>query len=156
MSGTKPSKLGRSSKGEVNCNPSISAISSQTTGSRKSKMLSMPTSSDRTTATDLTHHHKPTIDKAEIYNALYSLNTGIQQFINSVNYLDQAGLDLPFLNGYRILADEIRSAINFSTTEAMSVIELANYRKLESERSRSLLSAAESPNLATRSVDSEA
>jgi hypothetical protein len=104
----------------------------------------------------LTHHHKPTIDKAEIYNALYSLNTGIQQFINSVNYLDQAGLDLPFLNGYRILADEIRSAINFSTTEAMSVIELANYRKLESERSRSLLSAAESPNLATRSVDSEA
>jgi hypothetical protein len=53
-----------------------------------------------------------------------------------LDFLDRAGLGIPFLNGYRILADEIRSAINFSTTEAMTVIELLDYQKLESLRSR--------------------
>src|SRR5580765_3251682 len=134
MSDGKSSKFGHSSKATRPPSPSTSATSSQIMASRKSKMLSMPTSSVRTIATRLTHHDKPTINKADIYNALYSLNIGIQQFINSVNYLDQAGLDLPFLNGYRILADEIRSAINFSTTEAMSAIELRDYTELEKER----------------------
>jgi hypothetical protein len=30
--------------------------------------------------------------------------------------LDTSGLGLPFLNGYRILADQIRSAVNISAT----------------------------------------
>ena len=71
---------------------------------------------------------QPTIKKTEIYEALYGLNAGIQQFLNSLDFLDRAGLGIPFLNGYRILADEIRSAINYSTTEAMTVIELLDYR----------------------------
>jgi hypothetical protein len=50
--------------------------------------------------------------------------------------LDTSGLDLPFLNGYRILANEIRSAVNFSATEAMTAIELRDYEELESQRSK--------------------
>jgi hypothetical protein len=79
---------------------------------------------------------QPTIKKTEIYEALYGLNAGIQQFLNSLDFLDRAGLGIPFLNGYRILADEIRSAINFSTTDAMAVIELLDYQQLETLRSR--------------------
>ena len=79
---------------------------------------------------------QPTIKKTEIYEALYGLNAGIQQFLNSLDFLDKAGLGIPFLNGYRILADEIRSAINYSTTEAMTVIELLDYQQLETLRSR--------------------
>jgi hypothetical protein len=74
---------------------------------------------------------QPTIKKIEIYEALYGLNAGIQQFLNSLDFLDRSGLGIPFLNGYRILADEIRSAVNFSTTEAMTVIELLDYEQLE-------------------------
>lgn len=79
---------------------------------------------------------EPKIKKIEIYEALYGLNAGIQQFLNSLDFLDRSGLGIPFLNGYRILADEIRSAINFSTTEAMTVIELLDYEQLENLRSR--------------------
>lgn len=79
---------------------------------------------------------RQTIKKVEIYEALYGLNAGIQQFLNSLNFLDGAGLGLPFLNGYRILADEIRSAINFSTAEAMAVLELYDYEELELQRSK--------------------
>jgi hypothetical protein len=79
---------------------------------------------------------QPTIKKIEIYEALYGLNAGIQQFLDSLDFLDRSGLGIPFLNGYRILADEIRSAINFSTTEAMTVIELLDYQQLENLRSR--------------------
>jgi hypothetical protein len=79
---------------------------------------------------------QPTIKKTEIYEALYGLNAGIQQFLNSLDFLDRAGLGIPFLNGYRILADEIRSAVNYSTTEAMTVIELLDYQQLETLRSR--------------------
>jgi hypothetical protein len=77
---------------------------------------------------------QPKIKKIEIYEALYGLNAGIQQFLNSLDFLDRSGLGLPFLNGYRILADEIRSAINFSTTEAMTTIELLDYEQLENLR----------------------
>ena len=79
---------------------------------------------------------QPKIQKIEVYEALYGLNAGIQQFLNSLDFLDRSGLGIPFLNGYRILADEIRSAINFSTTEAMTVIELLDYEQLENLRSR--------------------
>ena len=79
---------------------------------------------------------QPKIKKIEVYEALYGLNAGVQQFLNSLDFLDRSGLGIPFLNGYRILADEIRSAINFSTTEAMSVIELLDYEQLENLRSR--------------------
>ena len=76
----------------------------------------------------------PNVNKTEIYEVLHALNAGIQQFINSLDFLDTSGLDLPFLNGYRILANEIRSAVNFSTTEAMTAIELRDYRDLEKQR----------------------
>src|ERR1051326_744961 len=79
---------------------------------------------------------QPTIKKIEIYEALYGLNAGIQQFLDSLDFLDRSGLGIPFLNGYRILADEIRSAINFSTTEAMTVVELLDYEQLENLRAR--------------------
>lgn len=78
---------------------------------------------------------QPQVKKTEVYEALYGLNAGIQQFLTSLDFLDSAGLGLPFLNGYRILADEIRSAINFSTTEVLTVIELRDYEELENRRS---------------------
>jgi hypothetical protein len=78
---------------------------------------------------------QPQAQKTEVYEALYGLNAGIQQFMNSLDFLDKAGLGLPFLNGYRVLADEIRSAINFSTAEVMAVIELRDYEELETLRS---------------------
>lgn len=76
----------------------------------------------------------PSVNKAEVYEALHGLNAGIQQFINSLDFLDTSGLDLPFLNGYRILANQIRSAVNFSATEAMTAIELRDYKDLEKQR----------------------
>ena len=79
---------------------------------------------------------QPKIKKIEIYEALYGLNAGIQQFLNSLDFLDRAGLGIPFLNGYQILADEIRSAVNFSTAEAMTVVELMDYQQLENLRTR--------------------
>jgi hypothetical protein len=79
---------------------------------------------------------QPKIKKIEIYEALYGLNAGIQQFLDSLDFLDRAGLGIPFVNGYRILADEIRSAVNFSTTEAMAVVELLDYQQLENLRAR--------------------
>jgi hypothetical protein len=41
------------------------------------------------------------VKKIEIYEALYGLNAGIEQFLNSLDFLERAGLGLPFLNGYR-------------------------------------------------------
>jgi hypothetical protein len=76
------------------------------------------------------------VTKTEVYEALYGLNAGIQQFLNSLDFLDRAGLGLPFLNGYRILADEIRSAINFSTAETMTAIELRDYEALKRKRTK--------------------
>jgi hypothetical protein len=105
-------------------------------GTKKYRTLSMPTTNARTPAPKQAVSDQPKISKTEVYEALYGLNAGIQQFLNSLDFLDRAGLGLPFLNGYRILADEIRSAINFSTTEAMTVIELYDYKELESQRSR--------------------
>lgn len=72
-------------------------------------------------------------EKAEIYAALYGLNSGIHQVLNSINFLDRPDLGLPFLNGYRILADEIRSGINFTTAEALSILELRAYREREKQ-----------------------
>ncbi|HEY2170849.1 MAG TPA: hypothetical protein VGJ30_14585 [Candidatus Angelobacter sp.] len=96
---------------------------------------------------------QPKIEKTEIYEALYGLNAGIQQFLNSLDSLDRAGLGIPFLNGYRILADEIRSAVNFSTTEVMTVLELLDYRQLENLRSRFVFPPIENP--ATEANDCE-
>jgi hypothetical protein len=76
----------------------------------------------------------PNVNKTEIYEALHGLNAGIQQCVNSLDLLDNSGLDLPFLNGYRILANQIRSAVNFSATEAMTAIELRDYNDLEKQR----------------------
>jgi len=78
---------------------------------------------------------QPPVKKIEIYEALYGLNAGIEQFLNSLDLLERAGLGLPFLNGYRILADEIRSAVNFSTSEAITALELRDYKELEKQRS---------------------
>jgi hypothetical protein len=93
---------------------------------RKTKTLSMPTATHGGDKVILKAAVQPTIKKTEIYEALYGLNAGIQQFLTSLDFLD----------GYRILADEIRSAVNFSTTEAMTVIELLDYQQLETLRSR--------------------
>lgn len=96
----------------------------------------MPTAKKRRDGVALKAAPQPEIKKTEIYEALYGLNAGIQHFLNSLDFLDRAGLGIPFLNGYRILADEIRSAINFSTTDAMAVVELLDYQQLETLRSR--------------------
>ena len=89
-------------------------------------------SDERETALNAFVH--PNINKTEVYEALHGLNAGIQQCIDSSDFLDTSGLDLPFLNGYRILANQIRSAVNFSTTEAMTAIELRDYNDLEKQR----------------------
>jgi len=96
---------------------------------------------------------RPKIKKIEVYEALYGLNAGIQQFLDSLDFLDSSGLGIPFLNGYRILADEIRSAINFSTTEAMTAIELLDYEQLENLRARFAFPPID--NLATKQRNCE-
>jgi hypothetical protein len=73
----------------------------------------------------------PNVDKTDIYEGLHGLNAGIQQLITSLDFLDASGLGLPFLNGYRILANEIRSAVNFSAVEAMTAIGLRDWICLE-------------------------
>jgi hypothetical protein len=135
MSEEKLLKFGHSSKAKRAANVSTSATSSQTTANRRYKASSTQIRSDsdeRKVAVNT--FADPDVKKTEIYEALHGLNAGIQQFLNSLDFLDKAGLGLPFLNGYRILADEIRSAINFSTTEAMTAIELHDYKELEKER----------------------
>jgi hypothetical protein len=108
----------------------------QIPGTTKLRAVSIPGTSVNRGATEQASPFQLKATKAEIYAALFSLNAGIQQFLNSLNFLDKSGLGLPFLNGYRILADEIRSAISFSTTETMTAIELCDYRKLEKERTK--------------------
>jgi hypothetical protein len=132
----RTSKPGPPSRAKRTRTTPLPAISAQRTGVSRSKMLSMPTAKDAKDKVIPRATLQPTIKKTEIYEALYGLNAGIQQFLNSLDFLDRAGLGIPFLNGYRILADEIRSAINFSTTEAMTVIELLDYQQLETLRSR--------------------
>jgi hypothetical protein len=73
-------------------------------------------------------------EKSEIYAALYGLNSAIHQILNSIDFLDRYDLGLPFLNGYRILAEEIRSGINFTTAEAMSIVELREFRIREERK----------------------
>jgi hypothetical protein len=135
MSEEKLLKFGHSSRARRTANVSTSATSSQTTANRRYKASStqIRSGSDQSKLA-LNTFANPDVKKTEIYEALYGLNAGIQQFLNSLDFLDKAGLGLPFLNGYRILADEIRSAINFSTTEAMTAIELHDYKELEKER----------------------
>lgn len=130
----KPLKLGNSSGINKAPAPSSSAAA-RSMRTRRAETLSMPA---RTRQFDVTPGAtvRPQLSKAEIYAALFGLNAGIQQFLSSLDCLDRAGLGLPFLNGYRILADEIRSAINFSTTEAMTVVELRDYEELENQRSK--------------------
>lgn len=131
MSEEKLLKFGHSSRAKRAASASTSAISSQTTANTKYKTPSRPirSNSDKhETALE------PNVNKTEIYEALHGLNAGIQQFINSLDFLNASGLGLPFLNGYRILANEIRSAVNFSTTEAMTAIELRDYQEFEKQR----------------------
>jgi hypothetical protein len=85
-------------------------------------------------------------ERSEIYAALYGLNHGIQQVLNSINFLDRPELGLPFLNGYRILADEIRSGINFTTAEAFSMLELRAYRERQEQRRQTALSTTDEMN----------
>lgn len=122
----------------------------QIPGTTKLRAASIPGTRGNSGATEQASPFQLKATKAEIYAALFSLNAGIQQFLNSLNFLDKSGLGLPFLNGYRILADEIRSAISFSTTEAMNVIELHDYEQLEIQRlrcaSRELPNSQHEPN----------
>jgi hypothetical protein len=135
MSEEKLLKFAHSSKAKRTANVSTSATSSQTTANRRYKASSTQIRSDTDEGkVALNTFANPAVKKTEIYEALYGLNAGIQQFINSLDFLDTSGLDLPFLNGYRILANEIRSAVNFSTTEAMTAIELRDYNDLEKQR----------------------
>jgi len=98
-------------------------------------MSSMPMPSNDRCGIEPKAVTQPPVKKIELYEALYGLNAGIEQFLNSLDLLERAGLGLPFLNGYRILADEIRSAVNFSTSEAITALELRDYKKLEKQRS---------------------
>jgi hypothetical protein len=135
MSEEKPLKFGHSSRAKRAARAVTSATFSQTTANKKYKTPStqIRSNNDEREAPLDTFLH-PSVNKTEVYEALYGLNAGIQQFINSLDFLDSSGLGLPFLNGYRILANEIRSAVNFSTTEAMTAIELRDYNDLEKQR----------------------
>jgi hypothetical protein len=135
MSEEKLLKFGHSSRAKRPARAFTSATFSQTTANTKYKTPSTQirsNSEERETALNAVVH--PNVNKTEIYEALHGLNAGIQQCINSLDLLDNSGLDLPFLNGYRILANEIRSAIDFSTTEAMTAIELRDYQVFEKQR----------------------
>jgi hypothetical protein len=137
MSEGKLSKFGHSSKVKRTAKACTSATSLRTTANRRYKTSSTQTRSDSAVGdVTLNTFAHPNVSKTELYEALYGLNAGIQQFLNSLTFLDKAGLGLPFLNGYRILADEIRSAINFSTAETMTAIELRDYKELEKERTK--------------------
>jgi hypothetical protein len=135
MSEEKLLKFGHSSRAKRPSRAFTSATFSQTTANRKYKTPSTQirsNSDERETALNTFVH--PSINKAEVYEAINGLNAGIQQFINSLDILDTSGLGLPFLNGYRILANQIRSAVNFSATESMTAIELRDYNDLEKQR----------------------
>ncbi|HEY2496327.1 MAG TPA: hypothetical protein VGK24_04600 [Candidatus Angelobacter sp.] len=135
MSEEKPLKFGHSSRAKRATRAFTSATFSQTTANRKYKTPStqIRSNNDKREAPLDTFLH-PGVNKTEVYEALHGLNAGIQQFINSLDFLDTSGLGLPFLNGYRILANEIRSAVNFSATEAMTAIELRDYNDLVKQR----------------------
>jgi hypothetical protein len=135
MSEEKLLKFGHSSRAKRPARAFTSATFSQTTANRKYKTPSTQirsNSDEHETALNTFVH--PSINKTEVYEALNGLNAGVQQFINSLDILDTSGLGLPFLNGYRILANQIRSAVNFSATEAMTAIELRDYNDLKKQR----------------------
>jgi len=135
MSEEKLLKFGHSSRAKRPSRAFTSATFSQTTANRKYKTPSTQIrSNDGDSEAALNTCLHPSVNKTEVYEALHGLNAGIQQFITSLDFLDNSGLGLPFLNGYRILANEIRSAVNFSATEAITAIELRDYNDLEKQR----------------------
>ena len=76
-----------------------------------------------------------TTNKSEIYEALYGLHSGIQQFLNSLDFLERAGLGMAFLNGYRLLAAQIHSGINRAITDVLTEMEQTDLTELEKEKS---------------------
>ena len=52
------------------------------------------------------------VSKTAIHEALQELNQGVEQVVRSLTVLQRAGLDLPFLNGQKILLEEIRAGAN--------------------------------------------
>jgi hypothetical protein len=77
-------------------------------------------------------HPKESVSKTGICEALHGLNQGVEQVIRSLTVLQRAGLDLPFINGQKILMEEMKAAANRQIIERMTERERevwASYKK---------------------------
>lgn len=77
---------------------------------------------------------KGSVSKLEVYEALYGLNQGVEQFIRSLTVLQKAGLDLPFINGQKILIEEIRAGANHKILGMMTERERTDWARYEKNR----------------------
>lgn len=64
-----------------------------------------------------------TFSKTGIYEALYDLNAGIQQFLNAVTVLENSGLSFGMLAANKLLAEELRAGMNHAIVSVMEQIE---------------------------------
>jgi hypothetical protein len=90
---------------------------------------------------------KKSVAKIEVYEALYALNQGVEQFIRSLDVLQRAGLDLRYINGQKILVEEIRAGVNHKILGLMTEREKEDWARYEKKRlfstskSKSILAA---------------
>ena len=76
------------------------------------------------------------VNKKDIFEALYGLHSGVEQFTTSLDCLERSGLGIAFLSGYRLVLEEIRAGITTTILEVVTEIERRDQRKLETRRRR--------------------
>jgi hypothetical protein len=72
--------------------------------------------------------------QSELYDALYELNAGIEETLQSLIRMRQAGLTVPFINGHIILVQELQSWVKDGVMGAMSDSERIEWEKYETQR----------------------
>lgn len=72
--------------------------------------------------------------KTEIYEALYNLNAGIEQFLNALTVLEDSGLGFSRLSAHRVLAEEMRAGINQGILTVLEQIEARDWAAHEKNR----------------------
>jgi hypothetical protein len=74
------------------------------------------------------------VSKKDIYEALYGLHSGVDQFNTSLECLERSGLGIAFLSGYRLVLEQIRAGITTTILEVVTEIERRDQMKLEKRR----------------------
>ncbi len=77
--------------------------------------------------------HRPH-SQSELYDALYGLNAGIEEILQSLVRMRRAGLIVPFINGHIILVQELQTWVKDGVMGMMDDSERIEWEKYENQR----------------------